>query len=226
MIKICEHCGKEFTTTKKRSKFCSRKCMGMARTKYPEKRLCAFCGKEIYHNKRYGRINKFCSLECYAKSNIKSNDNYEIIDNYVKVFVLHKGETFEVLLDIDDFERFKEQRIVISKKPKDTTYYASINKKRLHRLVMGCPKNKIIDHINHNGLDNRKENLRITGYIENNLNRNLAKNNKSGCKGVCYREKDKAWRVHYRGKEIGYFKNLEDAIQCRKEAEQKDIKYI
>lgn len=225
MIKICEFCGKEFKTTHKKRKYCSQKCMGLSKTKIPNETTCSFCGRTITKNER-GRLNKYCSFECYAKSNIKSNDNFEIIDNYVKVFVLHKNKQFEVLLDIDDFERFKEQRIIISKKPKDTTYYASINKKRLHRLIMSCPENKIIDHINHNGLDNRKENLRITGYIENNLNRNLAKNNKSGCKGVCYREKDKAWRVHYRGKEIGYFKNLEDAIQCRKEAEQKDIKYI
>lgn len=29
----------------------------------------------------------------------------------------------------------------------------------MHRQIMRCPKNKVVHHINHNGLDNRKENL-------------------------------------------------------------------
>ena len=42
---------------------------------------------------------------------------------------------------------------------------------RMHRVIMNPPKNMQVDHINHNGLDNRKENLRIVTHRENHCNR-------------------------------------------------------
>lgn len=41
----------------------------------------------------------------------------------------------------------------------------------IHRLIMGFPTSGEIDHINHNGLDNRRENLRIVTHSENLKNR-------------------------------------------------------
>jgi hypothetical protein len=37
----------------------------------------------------------------------------------------------------------------------------------MHRLIMDCPKGMVVDHINHNGLDNRRVNLRIFSYSDN-----------------------------------------------------------
>lgn len=62
------------------------------------------------------------------------------------------------------------------------TYYAVAWKRldgekpeviRLHRVIMGLSRGdgKIIDHINHDGLDNRRENLRVVTLSENALNR-------------------------------------------------------
>lgn len=42
---------------------------------------------------------------------------------------------------------------------------------RLHRYIMDSPENKIVDHINHDKTDNRRENLRICSVRENNLNK-------------------------------------------------------
>lgn len=44
------------------------------------------------------------------------------------------------------------------------------NPKRLYRVIMGNPKGMIVDHINRNPLDNRKQNLRITTSLINNQN--------------------------------------------------------
>jgi hypothetical protein len=52
----------------------------------------------------------------------------------------------------------------------------------LHRLITNCPKNMFIDHINHDGLDNRKENLKIVTHRENQWNR--INKNKSGYIGA------------------------------------------
>lgn len=65
----------------------------------------------------------------------------------------------------------------------------------LHHFIVGRPlnRNKLIDHINQNPLDNRKENLRIADKRINALNTGLRRDNTSGFKGV-YRKRDR-WRA-------------------------------
>ena len=46
----------------------------------------------------------------------------------------------------------------------------------MHRIICNEPKGKIIDHINHDTLDNRKENLCICTYKENNNNKSVIAN--------------------------------------------------
>ena len=42
----------------------------------------------------------------------------------------------------------------------------------MHRSILNAKIGEEIDHINHNGLDNRKKNLRICTRSQNNMNRN------------------------------------------------------
>lgn len=227
MIKICNFCGKEFKTSHSKRKYCSQECMGKAKRKNIPAQYCLVCGKELVPNfKKGNKIRKYCSQNCYNKAKIKTNELFYYEENYVVVISSYKNQKVNVLLDIEDFEKFKNNRFTISKKPKGTSYYVSVKNNPLHRLIMNCPKGKIIDHINHNGLDNRKQNLRICNYAENSLNRQKSKTNKSGYTGICYRKSRNEWRVHYRKKELGRFKTLEEAIKCRKEAEQKDAENI
>lgn len=67
----------------------------------------------------------------------------------------------------------------------------------MHRLIM-CPKDhEIIDHINMNPLDNRKQNLRITDRGGNSMNRKKQKGQYySKHKGVSFNKKLKKWRAH------------------------------
>lgn len=69
-----------------------------------------------------------------------------------------------------------------------------LNSYTLHRIIMNPPKNLVIDHINHNRLDNRRENLRILTTLQNNQNRKLTK---IKYRGVCFCKKSKKYRVKF-----------------------------
>lgn len=63
---------------------------------------------------------------------------------------------------------------------------------KLHRFILDLSykdRTKIVDHINRNTFDNRRENLRIVTYSENNLNSSFSKNNTSGRTGVYYKSR-------------------------------------
>ena len=64
----------------------------------------------------------------------------------------------------------------------------------MHRVITKCPKGKQVDHINGDGLDNRKANLRICTVNENNKNAKMRKDNKSGYKGVSWYPNRHKWR--------------------------------
>jgi hypothetical protein len=54
---------------------------------------------------------------------------------------------------------------------------------RLHRVITNAPKGLVVDHINHDTLDNRRSNLRVCTYSQNLCNRGAEKG-KAGFKGV------------------------------------------
>ena len=66
----------------------------------------------------------------------------------------------------------------------------------LHRLVMGVVDRRVqVDHINHNGLDCRKSNLRCTTHQENHFNRRPHSGASSRFKGVSWRNRERKWKA-------------------------------
>jgi hypothetical protein len=84
----------------------------------------------------------------------------------------------------------------------------------LHRLLMEFPDNQV-DHINRDGLDNRRDNLRMCTNAENGRNKGNFRNNKSGYKGVHYHIGIKRWvayiTVNYKRISGGCFDTAKDA---------------
>jgi hypothetical protein len=92
---------------------------------------------------------------------------------------------------------------------------------------MGCTykDGKVVDHIDHNTLDNRKCNLRVVSYLENNRNSTKPITNTSGYKGVYYRKKNKTYNAvivdQYEKIHIG---SSRDAITCARMYDVEAIK--
>jgi len=73
-----------------------------------------------------------------------------------------------------------------------------------------------IDHVDGNGLNNQKANLRVASHAENCANRRINRNNTSGFKGVSKnKERWQAYiRVAYRQIHLGYFDTPEEAAEA------------
>jgi hypothetical protein len=99
----------------------------------------------------------------------------------------------EALVDDSDYAELARHRWRYnkSKLSDDLGYaYTSIRGKPvlMHRMIMKPPLGFVVDHVNRNGLDNRRQNLRTCSRAENLRNRKTAKSNKCGLKGVYLEE--------------------------------------
>lgn len=118
---------------------------------------------------------------------------------------------------------------------KSNTFYAARTHRangckkiiHMHRVICGDDVSDSIDHINGNGLDNTRKNLRPCSNKENCRNQGLRSNNKSGIKGVGWQKREKKWRarIDVDGKciSLGYYSDIADA---EKAYEQAAIKYF
>jgi hypothetical protein len=138
-----------------------------------------------------------------------------------------------VKISLEDCEMASQYQWHISDEGYATTRYYDERGKyaniRLHNLIMGkTPEGLMVDHINRNRRDNRRENLRFVDRQGNALNRDKLKSNTSGVNGVQKRiRKDgvvvyrPTININTKPKRLGTYKTMEEAIKVRKEAELK-----
>lgn len=85
----------------------------------------------------------------------------------------------------------------------------------MHHVVLGASEDERVDHINADGLNNTRGNLRVASYAENNRNARVRLDNTSGYKGVSWHKAHKKWKAHIRInnrlKHLGYFETAEEA---------------
>ena len=124
-------------------------------------------------------------------------------------------------IDIDDYEKVKDFKWGLNNEYVATKI--NNHEMKLHRFIMNPPNDKVVDHINRNTLDNRKQNLRITDIRTNVINRGLQSNNTTGVTGVRLERGMYHSAISVNGKciNLGWFNNIQDAIVARKQAEYK-----
>jgi hypothetical protein len=97
--------------------------------------------------------------------------------------------------------------------------YVRRNKTRIHRLILGLTADDkvMVDHINRNGLDNRRENLRLATCSQNQFNKG-AIGRTSSFKGVSLAKKNNKWQAlvckDKKLKWLGYFLTELEAAQA------------
>lgn len=140
-----------------------------------------------------------------------------------RVIITNRGK-YSLIVDDSEFEKLSKMSWCVS--PIGNKFYAlhfdraSKGNRRvctpLHRLIMDAPSGMVVDHINGDTLDNRRQNLRLATHQQNCFNQPLKSCNTSGYKGVSRNNKrGKPWRARIRinGKEtlLGTFDTPEEA---------------
>jgi len=106
----------------------------------------------------------------------------------MKQIVLENAIGIFATIDDDDYELVNKFKWILRIKGKKSYAVTGGKSVRLHRLLLNNPdKSLLVDHINGNGLDNRRENLRVCNNAQNLRNRGKNNNNKGRYKGVSLR---------------------------------------
>lgn len=201
---------------------------------------CEICGREIKYSlhitgkqvclKHYHQFKKHgCFLDNIPRTNSDLND-FSIV-NDVAIFNLYNQKNIKVAefkIDAEDIRKvqYKKWRMnawgyVVSgnnTKTRPTIF--------LHRLICNNPDCKfMVDHINHNTLDNRKCNLRVCSQSENMSNSSISKRSSSGFCGVFFDKQRRKWapEISKQGvgkKHLGRYTTIEEAVLARLCAER------
>ncbi|HIJ67571.1 MAG TPA: hypothetical protein HPP87_10855 [Planctomycetes bacterium] len=151
----------------------------------------------------------------------------EALAEGAKLIPLTQGKV--AIVDAADYERVSKYKWYAKKGWR--TYYAVrgklidknsknvlVKKTTMHRWLMKAPLNKLVDHRDHNGLNNRRGNLRLATPEENARNRRVKLTSGLEYKGVFHHKKREVFEaaIWHKGKRIylGRFKRKTDAARA------------
>lgn len=143
------------------------------------------------------------------------------------IFPLTNG--YNAVIDSDDFAKVSEYKWYGRRGKNGTIYATSTLHKNvhMHRHILGVNNPKeFVDHIDHDGLNNTKSNLRIVNNSQNMQNMRPNKNTSSKFKGVYWNSEKMKWttqiRINGKTKHIGHFA---EEIEAAKRYNEMAIKH-
>lgn len=154
-------------------------------------------------------------------------DPQEIDENTYGI-PLSKGQT--AFIDKDNFDTVKDYGWYAYYDKIGKTFYAVSRthgtKIKMHRLILNATEEQKVDHTDHNGLNNRKNNIRLCTQSQNCMNKRVQSNNTSGYKGVSFhRGKNKYQAMIMVNRKQIYIGSFLTALEAS-EAYQKEAKKL
>jgi len=115
-------------------------------------------------------------------------------DGQIRFIPLTQGKV--AIVDKEDYEELSRYKWHASSRVESCYAYRRKGKRSLsmHREIMGEPKGMVVDHIDGNGLNNRRRNLRVCTSSQNHQNRRRTRG-RSRYKGVCWEKRRNKWRA-------------------------------
>lgn len=161
-----------------------------------------------------------------SKRNIRTPNEIILYDDYAEIILYNRNNEKIATTQIDknNINLVKNYKWYFGKEG----YVRSGDKPiYLHRIILNCDEESIVDHIDGNPLNNRLNNLRVATFSQNMMNRRLQSNNSSGVTGVVWHKQKEKWqsqiKINNKNIFLGRYNNIESAIKARKDAE---IKYF
>lgn len=170
------------------------------------------CPKHLTQYYRHGE---------FLERTIFDSNEYILHDDYAEIVLRnrHCEEVARTQIDLQDIDICKNYKVYL-RKTKNVDYaIVSIGNKKifLHRLIMKYDGNNPIDHVDGNGLNNRRSNLRIVSQSENIFNREKIFR---GIKQVQSGKYQVAISKNYQTIYIGTFDTFDEAMEARIKAEE------
>jgi hypothetical protein len=155
--------------------------------------------------------------------------HFHFVRHDMKTIPLTRGMV--ALVDDEDFEDLSQYQWQASTgrycsyAVRDIYKNGSHWRERMHRRIMNAREGNCVDHKNHNGLDNRRDNLRICSPSQNLQNMRNSKGGSSQYKGVSWSRAAHKWKVavQHNGEQIhlGVFCDEKEAARVYDEEAQK-----
>jgi hypothetical protein len=123
------------------------------------------------------------------------------------------------IVDADDYEHLAKYKWYCEQDGNTFYTFRREGRKRkrvsMHRQILHAPKGLLVDHIDGNGLNNRKSNLRLCSPAQNARNKRPAPNCSSRYKGVTWHKYHKKWHVRiFKSGKSTYLGSFDDEIEA------------
>lgn len=154
---------------------------------------------------------------------------YRIVGETAELLIPSKGQMFTVLVDSGDLGRVLQFSMAWNITHQTRTKYVGTSVRRsggarttltLHRLIVRVPDEMVVDHWQtHDGLDNRRCNLRVATNQQNICNRRGPdRDSTSGIRGVTWHKGAKKWQSHAELHGKSHHLKLHDTLDAAEDA--------